>query len=51
MREAVFRKKRVTRRFENTILVTMLSVLGIFSAAFLLVFVTKYYQSSKRDTY
>lgn len=45
------KKKRVTRRFGNTILATMLSVVAIFAAAFLLVFVTKYYQSNKRDAY
>ena len=51
VREAVMKKKRVTRRFGNTVLATMLSVLGIFAAAFLLIFVSKYYQSSKRDAY
>lgn len=51
VREAVFKKKEVTRRFGNTILATMFTVMGIFAVAFLVVFGTKYYQGTKRDAY
>ena len=49
--EAVFKKKKVTRRFTNTVLTTMFSILGIFAVAFIILFGTKYYQASKRDAY
>ena len=47
----MFKKKEVTRRFSNTILATMFSILGIFAVAFVILFGTKFYQASKRDAY
>lgn len=51
VKEAVMHKKQVTRRFGNIILATMMTVIALFTVAFLLIFITKYYRSSKRNAY
>ena len=45
------KKKRVTGRFSNIVMGTMMGVVGIFSVAFFVIFVTKFYHGNKRDAH
>ena len=43
--------KPAAQRFATTVVVTLISVLGVFTIAFAVVFVSGYYQDRKRNAH